>query len=442
MTRPDDLVDAIAAAGSQLLRSSVPTAAKPTTDGRLSLAAGLDLQHGRWVCVVADEADRRWTVPIVLERSSARRARVGDGVAEALVDRIVGLRPVESPFAVQSFAGRRVAGERVMGVDQTNESVVVGEAAVVKWCLQLPAREPSRRTAVAPAARRLTALAAAGFDGMPDVWGLLRLDVGDDEPLLLASVTGYLPGAVDGWEWATADARAFAAGELDQATSVAPASALGELTAQMHLAFAAAGRERATPVDAQRWAEAAHRDLTEAVERIDGSEGARLAASASQVAAELAVFGGLDGTPLIDIHGDLHVGQALRHSMPPAYVITDFDGSPVASLDESARRQPAAVDVAGMIASLDHVGRVVLHRTPGVARARVVDWIERVQEAYLSSYRRVLTGAGAEDLLDDRLLRPLRFRQECREFLYAAQHLPHWRYVPDQTLAALIGSGP
>ena len=67
-------------------------------------------------------------------------------------------------------------------------------------------------------------------------------------------------------------------------------------------------------------------------------------------------------TPLIDIHGDLHVGQVLRHSAPPAYAITDFDGNPVVRVDEHDDRQPAAVDVTGMAASLDHVGRVVLRR--------------------------------------------------------------------------------
>jgi hypothetical protein len=51
-----------------------------------------------------------------------------------------------------------------------------------------------------------------------------------------------------------------------------------------------------------------------------------------------------------------------------------------------------------------------------------------------------LDAAGERELLDDRLLRPLMFWQECREFLYAAQHLPHWRYVPDEALSALLAA--
>jgi maltokinase len=315
---------------------------------------------------------------------------------------------------------------------------VVGEAAVVKWCLHLP---PRGSTTPSPAARRLAALAAAGFDGAPALWGLLRVDDADEAPLLLAIVTGYLPGAVDGWDWATDDVRRFAAGALSRADAVAPADELGSLTARMHVAFAQSGRLDATTDDAQRWAAASAADLAAAVTAMDGAVGSRLAASAPRVAAELAPLADFAGTPLIDVHGDLHVGQALRHSTPPSYVITDFDGNPVASTDERGRRQPAAVDLAGMLHSFEHVGRVVLRRTPDVDAERVLEWVDDAQDRYLSSYRQTLFEAGASDLLDERLIRPHQYWQECREFLYAAKHLPHWHYVPDQSLAALIGAG-
>jgi len=28
--------------------------------------------------------------------------------------------------------------------------------------------------------------------------------------------------------------------------------------------------------------------------------------------------------------------------------------------------------------------------------------------------------------------------QECREFVYSARHLPHWRYVPDAVLTEMF----
>jgi hypothetical protein len=28
--------------------------------------------------------------------------------------------------------------------------------------------------------------------------------------------------------------------------------------------------------------------------------------------------------------------------------------------------------------------------------------------------------------------------QECREYIYSARHLPHWRYVPDAVITHLL----
>src|SRR3954468_2083401 len=188
---------AVAGVGAELLRSNVATAAAPIPTGSLVVEAALDLGGGRLVCVVADEAEGRWTVPVVRDGTGVRRARAGDGVAEALLD-LLGGDSVAAPFALSSYGARGLMrGERAMGVDQTNESVVVGEAAVVKWSLYLPRRGVA---AAAPSTRRLTALADAGFGGMPQVWGLLVADLGDPDPVSIATVTAYLQGAVDGWE--------------------------------------------------------------------------------------------------------------------------------------------------------------------------------------------------------------------------------------------------
>src|SRR4051794_40487744 len=239
----DDLADAIAVGGAALLRSAVEGAAAPSARGSLQLEAALDLGEGRWVCVVGDADGRRWTLPAVRDGSVVRRARAGDGVAEALVCRLAG-PGLAAPFAATRFAAARpVVGERAMGVDQTNESVVVGDAAVVKWSLELP----SRGALVADtASRRLAALADDGFDGMPALWGLASVDLGESAPIVIASVAEFLPGAVDGWTWATDDVRRFALGERDLVEALAPAEALGALTARLHRALASSGRSSAT----------------------------------------------------------------------------------------------------------------------------------------------------------------------------------------------------
>ena len=160
-----------------------------------------------------------------------------------------------------------------------------------------------------------------------------------------------------------------------------------------------------------------------------------------EVEARLGPLGACAGTPTLLVHGDLHIGQILRAGEPSRYYVIDFDGNPTQSIAEALQRQPAARDVAGMLASLDHVGRVVLHRTDGLdeaARNRVLDWIEEAQDAFLAAYTEAIRVGGHPDLLDRSLLEAMQVQQECREYAYAARYLPHWRYVPDAALPALL----
>ena len=98
-------------------------------------------------------------------------------------------------FTIQSWTQRTALGERAIDVDQTNESVIVGDAAVVKWATHL-------QEGPHPAPRRIAVLRDAGFDGMPTPWGLVTWRSVDGAETLAASVDEYLPGAVDGWTWA------------------------------------------------------------------------------------------------------------------------------------------------------------------------------------------------------------------------------------------------
>jgi maltokinase len=442
---PAGLGERVLAAGPELVRSDRAGFAADPVSLPLRLTAELDLGGGRFVGVVADAVGARWTVPIVDDGHHLRRAVAGDGVAEALVAR---LDPAREPLSDKDFRltrwhGEPVAGERAIAVDQTNESVVVGERAVVKWALRLPAAGEEVRH---PAPDRLAALAAAGFDGTARPWGVLEYRH-PAQPLLLATVTAFLPGARDGWDWAVEEVRAFARGEVTLDASLASSAAVGELVARMHLGLAGRadgpGRSQLHDAAAARWAADARADLADALDLVDGEEGDRLAARADAIAGGLAPLADAAGTPVIDVHGDLHVGQILRYggqsgAPSPGYAVVDFDGNPVLSPADRLVRRPAAVDVAGMLASLDHVGRVVVRRTTGVDVAQVGRWIAAAERAFLDAYVAELDRAGAADLLDVRLLRPARLQQECREFRYAVRHLPHWRYVPDAALGALV----
>lgn len=390
----------------------------------LRLLAQAPLAAGIEYLLVADARGVTYGVPAVAAPEGWRRAVAGDGAAEALVSLLATGATEQSDLDATVFHAMPVRGERAIDVDQTNDLVVIGDAAVVKWMLHpVPGEQPGPR--------RLMALARAGFDGAPRTWGLVYLPVAGGR-VLIATVSDYLPGAEDGWDWAVGDVRRVALGERSADEVLEAVRQVARLVARLHLALAEGGVDRASSEDAARW--------------LAGAEDDAVAADlepevAAEVRSLLAALGRSADTETIDVHGDLHIGQVLASGDPREYAVIDFDGNPTQDDDDRSRRQPPARDVAGMLASWDHVGRVVLRRTEGLdedAVGRVLDWIDRAQVDFLDTYRKVLAAGGRSSLLDESLLVAMQVQQECREYAYAARYLPHWRYVPDAALPALL----
>ena len=169
------------------------------------------------LAVVEDGAGRCLPVPLVEQAAGVRRATPGDGASDALVGLLSGGTRREGRFHVTRWHHDQVTGERGVGVDQTNESVIVGDAAVVKW--SVPAGEGPH-----PAPSLLAELDRAGFQGMPLPWGAVEWGASPaGGPRLLALVTGFVPGAVDGWTWAVDTVRgAVEAGDLWPAEAQRP----------------------------------------------------------------------------------------------------------------------------------------------------------------------------------------------------------------------------
>jgi maltokinase len=369
----------------------------------------------------------------------------GDGAAGALLELLRAGGPVPDGFELVVLSPPPAGepgdgpGEAGIAADQTHESVIAG-GAVVKWAVHVEAAT-GRPPAVA-AARQLH---AAGFAEMPQPYGFLlaRTDVGT---VLLASAAAYLPGAQDGWDWCVDDLLALVAGRSTFDDAVEPARILGGLVARMHLAFATAYDGCADPVswagatEVAAWGQRAGRTLDEALAVTVGEPGERLRARASAARDALGALADVAAspatTPLTRVHGDLHVGQVLRWD--GGYAVSDFDGNPVLPALERGLPQPPARDVAGMLRALDHVGRIVDRRTGGTASALVDRWIAASRTAFRDAYVAELTGAGRAELFDPRLVRPFEVEQECREYVYAARHLPRWTYVPDTAMGPLL----
>ena len=331
-------------------------------------------------------------------------------------------------FQVDIRSGGLPGGSvRNIDVDQSNDSVVIEDSVIVKWQLDAVA---------SPAPQRLLSL--TDTDITPPVRAIVRWRDAEGIERTVMTATDYLSGAEDGWTWAVDLVRAHAQGH--QVEVIQPFSVLGEMTARMHLTFAAAGVQHLDRAHIVAMHTECRADLDEAVRVIDGSEGERLRSRTEAIAAVMDRLLEVDTTPIIDIHGDFHIGQVLRvvHDQQPRYAFVDFDGNPVLTPEERLRMQPAARDVAGMLASIDHVARVVNYRTEGLDPRPATIWIPHAQDAFLAAYQSTLGLAGRADLLDSRLLRPLMLDQECREFVYSARHLPHWRYVPDAVLTQMF----
>jgi maltokinase len=389
----------------------------------------LDLTDGKRLAIVTDgdglaavpemrDVNRRW-----------RRARAGDGVAEALLDLLSRGSTTRGAFTVQSWTSRIACGERAVGVDQTNESVIVGDVAVVKWATHL-------QDGPHPAPRRINVLRNARFGGMPTPWGLVTWKAADGAETLVANVDDYLPGAVDGWTWAV-DLITVAAGDRDPAPFTAATADVGEVIAELHAALSSTAVV-ASARDARRWRDSALETLGKACELDDSSSIVYARARQDEIAAILDGLGALAGTPVIEGHGDLHVGQVLRSR--DRYVVTDFDGNPVLSAPQRMLPIPAALDVAGMSQSLVHVGIVAAKHT-SFDPAALAEVEGAGRRAFLDAYTRGLAALGHSDLYDPAPLRAFRMQQVLREIIYAARHLPRWMYVPDAALPALLNEG-
>lgn len=387
-------------------------------------------------------ADRLNLVPVTSPGASWRRARAGDGVAEALVRALHHGTPLPSQLTARLLGPVPEArGETAIEADQTNESVVVGDAVVVKW-LREPAPAPQ------PAVELLAHLAEVGFHDIPQPYGHLTWRLGDSGgELVTAFVDAYLPGAVDGWDWCVAGLLEHLEGHGSACPPACPAAfsgPLGALTGRLHAALATPSSVLPLPVSAasvaaaEAWHRSAFAAVEEALALTPAPEHTVLAALAPRMRAVLDSAPVATGTPVLRVHGDLHVGQVLRWR--EGLAVIDFDGNPVLADGEpgSAAGQPAARDVAQMLRSLDHVARVVDRRTDGRHAAAVESWVAGSRDEFLDAYRAELATAGQDRLLDDRLLASFEVEQLCRELIYAGRFLPRWRYAPMAALTAMF----
>jgi maltokinase len=258
----------------------------------------------------------------------------------------------------------------------------------------------------------------------------------DGAETLVASVDEYLPGAVDGWTWAV-DLITDAARHDVPRPAVDAASEVGSVVAELHAALAGTATAASRP-DAARWRDTAVATLNAVCALPDSDSVATARSRRGEIEKVLGALGTLAGTPVIEGHGDLHVGQVLRAD--DRFVVTDFDGNPVLPAGERMLPIPAVLDVAGMAQSLAHAA-IVARKYTALDPSVLATVDDAVRSAFLRAYADRIAHLGHADLYDPTPLRAFRMQQVLREIVYAAEHLPRWMYVPDAALPALLDEG-
>jgi maltokinase len=320
--------------------------------------------------------------------------------------------------------------ERALPVDMTNWSVIVDGATVVKVVGTWGGADR--------AARQLTRIGDSGVAIIPGFVGSLDWHHPERGTSTIALVSEFLDGAEDGWTWAVEDVLAYIAGGPEPEW---PAR-IGELAAELHKALAPFTDDEAPRPTGEALRARAEAALGEALRVTGGDAGVRLRNRATAIRATLAAIPDQPIGPVFDLHGDLHVGQILRASVPGThpgqhrYWVIDFDGDP--QLADAERDQPdyAARDIAHLLSSVDLVGAVAMKRLGGASQA-VLDWAGGARDQSLSAYRASLATGSLDHpsfVFDERLIAGFLSEQLLRELIYADRFLPRWQYAPDAAI--------
>ncbi|MFF0056382.1 phosphotransferase [Streptomyces microflavus] len=301
---------------------------------------------------------------------------------------------------------------RVLDAEQSNSSLVYGDAYILKIFRRVfPGTNPDLELPLA--------LAREGCDRVPApvAW----FEAPGPEPLTLGVLQPFLHGARDGWQLALT---ALTAGR----DFVPEARALGRATAEVHTALAAA---LPTP--------ALHGTQTR---QLIGRMTQRLEAAAQAVPALTpyvpALRTAFDAVTALGhrgggwaqqrVHGDLHLGQALR-SPNGFWSLIDFEGEPARPLDERRRPAPPVRDVAGMLRSFDYAARSHRPWNP--------EWAARCRAAYCEGYA---LASGTDPRGAPELLRAHETDKAVYEVVYEARHRPDWLPVPMAAIQRLAQS--
>ena len=342
---------------------------------------------------------------------------------------------VDGHFSFHQFDGAvpqlsETSAVRLMGVEQSNSSVVFDDKIVLKVFRKL---EPG----VNPELEVLRFLTWRGFPNIAPLHGWY-----DYEGQAFASTLGvaqeFLPDAVGGWELA-----------LDEIWSAPDVflerlGGLGTVTAELHTCLASDASDPAFSPDepSQEALSLLTATIDEDIERIflrlpdDDERLAPIAGRGQDVRERLAARAqvGVSGR-VIRTHGDYHLGQTLH--TPRGWVIIDFEGEPARPLPERRQKRSPLRDVASMLRSFAYV----ISAVDMLSRRRApADFEQRARERFLEHYFAAVDPTlipGGEAVIDN-LLSIYELEKAIYELRYELNNRPDWISIPVAGIARIL----
>jgi maltokinase len=313
------------------------------------------------------------------------------------------------------------ASVRAMGAEQSNSSVVFGDALTLKIYRRVEA-------GINPELELLRFLTEHEFASVPALAGWYEY-TGTLMEATLGVMQEFLPDARDGWELALEDLDSF----LPWVRS------LGEVTGELHTIL---GSDSTDPAFAPEEPSSESLGLLtatvdEEIERIffelpDSDPLAPIAGRGEEVREQLRLLTHV-GTAgkVIRTHGDYHLGQTMLTKR--GWMILDFEGEPARTLPERRRKRSPLRDVAGMLRSFAYAASA-----SEVAPAE--DWEARAREEFLDAYLETadpsLLPAGRQGV--DQLLSVFELEKAVYELRYELNHRPDWVRIPVASILRLL----
>lgn len=311
--------------------------------------------------------------------------------------------------------GPDVTDYRVLNVEQSNTSAVYADEVLVKVFRMLT-----------PGVNPDIEVHAGLFEaGSSDV-GRLRgwINGGWTDPHTRSTVYGHLAmiqeffaGSIDGWDLA----REEVAAERD---FTAEAIALGEATARVHRDLAVAfGTRRLEAAQVADMVTRLHDRLAVATELVPA-----LVPLAPGLHERLDLVATLPEVTVQRVHGDYHLGQALR--TPGGWRILDFEGEPGGDLESRRVLDHPMRDVAAMRRSFVYAAWQGAGNSPAAQ-----EWQRACDAAFLQGYA---SQSGVDPAEHNVLLEAYTVDKAAYEAVYEQRNRPDWIEIPLTALRDLL----